>query len=308
MSTITSGIDTTSNRDLMKAGILRKIFDDTDTEALTFYKPLVNVIKTTEEWNRDQRYAGLTGFTPLAEGQNIPLQQPVVGQQRTYTLARYGTGFRVTAWVEKYNKFDLVKRLTRSLKKVMIESEDIEIHRMFNNPTATTYAAGFDTLSLANNTHTGLLDGSTADNYDNLLNVAPSYTALASAKYYFDTLVNDVGMLMGMEPDLLVYHPVLWPTIQEILTSDNLAFEMSNTKSPWKNWIKPYMDKRLTSTTSWFVLSKKDDNFDLNVFIGQEPNFVMKAAADNTMDKVALSECHFTYGFGTPKAYLLGQA
>ena len=306
MSTITSRIDTSTNRDLMKAGALRKIFDDTDTSPAIFYKPLVNEITTNEEIKKDQEIAGFTAFTALVEGQNIPLQLPVVGNQKTYTLARYGTGFRITAWMEKYNKYDLIKRLTRSLKKVMAESKDIEIHKMFNNPTTTI--TGFDTTHLAEDAHTGLLGGSTADNYDNLLNVAPSYTALASAKYYFDTLVNNVGMYMGMTPDLLVYNPTLWPTIREILSSDLVPHEFSNTKSAFKGWIKDYMDPRVTSTTGWFILAKKDDNFDLNVFTGMEANFLMKDAPDNTMDKVALSECHFTYGFGNPKAYLLGQA
>jgi len=308
MSQIINGRwDTTSNRDFMKAGILSKIFDDTDTKALVYYKQLVNDKTSKDEWIRHGKIAGLTYPGSLADGQNIPVQTVPGPQTKTYTLGRWGTGFRVTAWQEKYNKFDQTQRLTRSLKKCMAEGKDVEIHRMFNNPTVSTYAGtGFDGQVLAYATHTGLLSGSTDDNYDNILSVTPSYSALASVRYYYKTAKNDMGQLMGMDPDVLVFEPTQWPTWMEILNSGKLAFEMSNTESPWKNYIKPVEDPRLTSTTAWFTLSKKDDNFDLNVFTGQEPDFFMKDAPDNTRDRVATSEQHFTYGFGQPKAYLCG--
>ncbi len=304
---VNSRFDNTSNRDFYKAGILSKIFDDTDTKALTFYKQLVKEETTKDEWIRHGKIAGLLPAGELAEGQNIPIQSPSGPQTKTFTLKRWGTGFRMTAWADKFNKFQQYERLTRSLKKVMTVTKDIEVHRMFNNPTSSTYGGtGFDGQVLAYDTHTGLLAGSTADNYDNLLSVTPSYAALASVRYYFKTAKDDLGQYMGMDPDMLVFEPTLWPVIQEILMSGKLAFEMSNTESPWKSWIKAVEDPRITSTTAWFVLGKKDDNFGLYVFTAQEPDFVVKDAPDNTRDKVATSESIFSYGFDQPKCYLQG--
>jgi hypothetical protein len=308
MSIITNGgFDTTTNKDFSKAGILRNVFDNTDTKPLVYYKKLVNDVSTKDEWERDARMAGFTAFSSLVEGQGIPIQGIPSPQTKQYTQKRYGTGFRMTAWADYFNKYELWKRMSRNLKKVMAESVDIEVHKMFNNPTSSTYqGTGFDSVVLAHATHTGLLAGSTSDNYSNLLSVAPSYTALASLKYYFDTIINDMGMLMKLDPELIVFQPTLWPTWKEILGSENIAFEISNTKSPWKDYLEPVSDPRLTSTTAWFVESKKDDNFDINVFTSKDPDFAVKDAPDTSRDKIATSETYFTYGFGSAKGILWG--
>jgi hypothetical protein len=287
--------------------VINSRFDDTDTKAQTFYKSLVKEETTKDEWIRHARISGLLPAGKIEEGQNIPLQSVEAPQTKTFYIYRWGTGFRMTAWADKYNKFQQYERITRSLKKVMAVTKDIEVHRMFNNPTASTYGGtGFDGQVLAYATHTGLLSGSTDDNYDNILSVVPSYAALASIRYYYKTVKDDLGQYMGLEPDKLVFEPTLWPTIQEILMSGKLAFEMSNTESPWKGWITPMEDPRLTSTTAWFVVGKKDDNYGLYVFTGQEPTFVVKDAPDATMDKQVFSEQHFSYGHDNPKGYLCG--
>jgi hypothetical protein len=305
------GFDNTSQRELMKAGLLRKVFDDTAKTIPVFYKKLVKEVKTNDEWNRDRRKGGILPFTAkLADGQNIPMSGDVLGGYVQYNLARYGLGFRITAWAEKYTKaFDPGKELSASLRKAMTTGKDITVHKMFNSPTGTTgdESKGFDQLALAHATHTGLLVGSTDDNYSNYLNADFSYTSLASIRYYYTTKVDAIGQLMMLEPDLLVFNPTLWPTVKEILGSDHLAGEISNTINPYKGFITPYEDPRLTSTTAWFALAKKDDNFDLNVFTGQEADFVSKDAPDNTRDKIYTSEAHFTYGHGDAASYYCGK-
>ena len=305
---INSRWDTTSNRDFYKAGILSKIFDDTDTAAFVFYPKLVQEINSADEWIRHGKVAGLLPAGELAEGQNIPIQSVPSPLTKTFTLKRWGTGFRMTDWANRFNKFQQYERLTRSLKKIQKVTKDIEVHRMFNNPTSSTYAGtGFDGQVLAYATHTGLLSGSTTDNYDNILSVTPSYVALASVRYYYKTAKDDMGQYLGMEPGTLVYEPTLWPTWKEILGSDLLAFEMSNTKSPWKGWLETVEDPRITSTTAWFVIAKKEtENYGLYVFNNKEPDFVVKDAPDNTRDRVVTSEQIFTYGFDQPRAYLQG--
>ena len=152
-----------------------------------------------------------------------------------------------------------------------------------------------------------LLTGSTDDNYSNYLNADLSYSALASVRYYYKTKKDTMGQLMMLEPDMLVFEPTLWPTVKEIMGSDNVPHELSNTTNAFKNWISLKEDPRLTSTTAWFALAKKDDNFDLNVFIGQEPDFVSKDAPDSTRDKIFTSETHLTWGHGDAASYYCGK-
>jgi hypothetical protein len=307
MATINTRFDTTTNRDLLKEGGLRKLFDTTVREAQVFYKELVNDLKTSDEYVRDLRMAGLGQAVELAEGQNIPTDVPVLGTTKTYTQRQFGSGFRMTHRMDKFNKYNLWQRWSKDLARTMKESKDIEIHVMFNNPTSTslTCGVGFDTLAIANNTHTGLADG-TSDNYDNYLDAALSYSALESARYYFKTLKDDKGMLVGGTPTVLVIEPTLWSTASELMKSSDRPHEMSNTKNAFQDYVRIHEDPRLTSTTAWFMLDKKSPYFDFNVFSSEEPNMVIKDAPDTTRDRIATSLQMFTYGWGDPRAAYWG--
>jgi hypothetical protein len=306
-NTIRTGFDTSTYNVLLKEGYLRKLFDDTQREKKVFYKEIVNDLTTKDQWILDQRMAGLTGATELVEGQNIPSQKPVMGGQKKYTQRRFGTGFRMTDWMLKFNKHGLWNRWAKDLAKVHAESKDIEVHIMFNNPTSAslTCGTGYDSLAMAHDTHTGLLAGSTTDNYDNKLSAALSYSALESARYYFATLKDDLGMLMSANPTHLVFEPTLYPTVQEILRSDYKPHEMSNTTNVFKDYIKTYEDRRLTSTTMWFMIDKSE-GYDINVFTSFEPDFVTQDAPDTSRDRIVTSQTYFTYGWGSPKKYYLG--
>jgi hypothetical protein len=309
---IRSTFDTTTNKDLLKEGGLRKLFDNTVREAKVFYKELVNDLKTSDEYVRDQRMAGLNGATELVEGQEIPIQKPVLGTAKTYTQRQFGSGFRMTNRMDKFNKYNLWSRWSKDLGKCMKEAKDVEVHVMFNSPTSATLTCGvgFDTLALAHDTHTGLLAGSTTDNYDNYLNASLSISALESARYYFKTRKDDMGMYVGGDPTHLVIEPTLFITAKEILGSDLKAHELSNTTNVIKDemsGLKVYENPRITSTTAWFMLDKNAKDFDINVFTAQEPDFVTMDAPDTTRDRIATSLQYFTYGFGYQGAAYWGK-
>jgi hypothetical protein len=307
MSTITSRIDTTTNRDLFKEGGVRKIFDTTLGTYKVYYPKLVNDEKTSDESIRDLRMAGVGLAVELAEGQNIPTDLPVVGTTKTYTQRQFGSGFRMTHRADKFNKYNLWDRYAKSLARAMKISKDIEVHVMFNNPTSTalTCGVGFDTLAIASDSHTGLVSG-TSDNYDNYLDAGLSYSALDSMRYYFKTLKDDRGTIIGGEPTVLVIEPTLWSTAKELLNSSNRPHELSNTDNAFKDYLEIYEDIRLTSTTAWFSLDKNSPHFDFNVFTSEEPNMVIKDAPDSTRDRIATSFQMFTYGWGDARACFWG--
>ena len=308
-STILTQFDTTTNRDLLKTGSLRKIHDNSAGEAKVFRKGMANDLTTKEMIVRDLRMAGFENAVEIGEGQNIPIYTPVLGTTKEYTQRDFGIGFRMSFKMDYFNKYGLWKKWAEDIGRAQTEGKDIEIHTLFNSPTSTSLACGvgFDTYALAANAHTGLLAGSTADNYDNLLSQALSTSALESVRYYFATLVNDMGRYMGAIPDTLFYHPTQWPTVREILGSDLRPHELSNTVNIFPEMgLKPYENPRLTSTTAWGVLAKNDKKYDVNVFTGMEPKTFEKDAPDNTLDKVFVSAQFFCYGFGDQRLYYQG--
>jgi len=297
---VTQNIDQSTNKDLFKVGTLRNIFDTTMKAEPLYSEELYNVKTTKLLTVRDQQMGGFEPATEHAEGQNIAVQDPVVGEQKEYTQRFFGTGFRMTFVANRYNQYNLWARWAKGIAKAQKQAKDIELAVPFNSPTSTslTCGTGFDSLALASNTHLGLLGGSTADNYNNYLNSDLAYTSLQSARYYFRTVKNDMGQLLSLNPTHLVYHPFKWPTVREMFGSDKKAWEASNTMNIASEvGVRPYEYPRLTSTVRWFMIAK-GDLYDINLFTGMSPNFVVKDAPDRTLDKMCLTEQHFTYGWG----------
>ena len=108
MAIIRIPFDTTTNKDLLKTGALRKIFDNTVREAKTEYQVLTNDLKTSDEYERDQEMSGLVEAVEIAEGQNIPIQAPELGESKTYTQRQFGAGFRMTFKMDYFNKYNLI--------------------------------------------------------------------------------------------------------------------------------------------------------------------------------------------------------
>ena len=309
MAIYTSAADTSTNKDLYKVGSLRKLFDDTLKAVPMYYKELVNETSTKLLTVRDMQDGGFEPATETVEGQNIPLQSTVHGNQKEYTQRFFSTGFRMTFVADRYNKYNLWTNRTKKIAKAQKVAKDVEIHVPFNSPTSTslTCGTGFDSLALASNTHTGLLAGSTADNFDNYLNAVPSYAALESMRYYFKTKKDIMGSLAGGKATHIVFEPTLYPTMREMFGSTGKAWEDTNTL----NWagelgLKLVEDPRLTATTRWFAI-EKGEGYDFNVFTGMQPIMYVKDAPDRTLDKVVMSQQHFTYGWGDSHGFFLGQ-
>ena len=306
MAIVTRWWDDSDTGEMFKK-FLRKVHDTTDRKAITFYQDLYKCTTTEDEWELDREIAGLGLAEEMAEGQNIPIQSPKFGDDKKYEQRQFGSGFRVTMRMKRFNKYKLVEKWTRSLANAQKEAKDKELFRLFNGPTAvtTTSGVGFDGLDLAENTHTGLADG-TGDNYDNYLAAALSVAAIEDMEYYFDTLTDSLGQFINGSCDTLCFHPKLKWTAKEIYKSDGRAHEFSNTA----NVVEPIKfvmpGTRLTSTTAWFGLAKNNDRFDINCLTNMEPDLDIKTADDNTRDTVVTSVQFFDYGFGDARLYFCG--
>ena len=307
---ISTRFDTTSNTDLMKSGSLRNIFDNTLKEVPMYYDRMVKAKTTDQIETRDQRMAGFESATEFVEGQNIPVQDPNLGEQKNYTLRYFGTGFRITRQMNTYNKYNLYKKWARGIAKAQKDAKDIEIHVMFNSPTSTTLTCGtgFDTKAIGDATHTGLKPGSTADNYSNYPNASLSHSAIEDGRYYFVTLVNDMGLLMGARPDTLIFEPTLYPLARELTASPwkaHMAGETTNVVG--EMGMELFENPRLIATSRWFMADFKNEDYDFHCFTGMEPNFIEKEAPDRTQDRMILTAQDFTYGWGDPRLLYVGK-
>lgn len=297
--------DKSTNRDVFKT-LVKEHFNSTDGKAMVEYKSFVKNLTTNDDYERIMRLAGLGPMRAIVEGQGIPLEEPAYGGVKEFTLVRFGNGFRITDRMKRFNKINIMKMLTTSLKKTMLEGTDIEVAKMWNNPTATTYASGFDGLALAHDSHTTLADN--GQTYDNYLNLALSKAALEAAHNYFDAIYDDKGNIMVRQAKTLMVNKSLRFTAEELMRSPNVAFEMSNTKNVLPDLsIKVY--HRLSSSTAWNVLGEVDDDlYGPRVYTAVAPDLETKDAPDRSRDTEVTSHTYFVYGFTDPRLVVVGQA
>jgi len=303
MSAVGTWFDTSTNKDIFKK-VVRKWWDTTDREPHEEWRKLCLDLKTSDEYERFGRFAGLPYGGKVEEGEEIPIYSPKFGSVKDYEQEMYAMGFRITHKMKKFNKVGLMEKLTKSMKRAMVELKDVEIFKMWNNPTGTTYAAGFDGLSIANNSHTCLDDAGTT--YDNYLASSLSYSALDSAKNYFAYMYDDQANVFSTKPDLLVVNYQLERTALEIVKSERVPQEISNTFNYYKGWIDVFSSIRLTSSTAWIVLAKNHPDYGYFVLTSMSPEVVVKDAPDTTLDTIVLSLQYFKYGVSDPRHAYFG--
>jgi len=299
---IQTGWDTTTDNDALRGG-LRKVFDTTTASIDVMWPGMFNDISTDMYIERDMRMAGLGDAEAVAEGANVPIQDIPSPDTKDYTQEKFGTGFRITMEMKKFNRIGLMKKLTSSLSRVMKLQKDKQVHGLWNSPTATY--TGYDSQVLGYALHTCKDAGATT--YNNIQSAAISTTSIESALYYFKMMVDDQGEVIGATPDKIYFEPTLMFTVDELFGSKGMPWEQSNTKNPYTKWgLEQYPNIRLSATTAWGILAKKDPLFDVNVFSSQKPNFKTKDAPDTTDDTIVTSVSLYDFGFGDPRCVFIG--
>ena len=302
--------DTTSGKESLKT-LTRTWFDSTDRELLVEWKNLCKDLTTKDDFERETQIAGLGAMKEMVEGQNIPLTEPKFGKTRDYTQVAFGNAFRITDRMKRFNKINLMEKMTRSLKQTMAEGKDIEIAKMFNNMTSTTAPgqAGFDTYALAYDSHTCLDDAGTT--YDNYLDADLATGSYESALAYFDGLYDDQGNIYVGKAKKLVVNKSLRVKAYQITGADKKPFEQSNTKYDLNQYygfdVVPFVYHRFSGSTAWMLIGDVNDpDYGPRVYTALEPDLDTKDGDDRTRDTVVTSIQYFKYGFSDPRLVLVG--
>ena len=295
--------DNTTNHDLLRGG-LRKTFDSTQKTIETYFSNMFNVLTTDQKIERDIRMAGLGLAEVKEEGAPTALQEMKLDTIKEYTQITYGTGFAITQEMKKFNKFKQMEKLTKSLARSMKLTKDITVAALWNSPTATY--TGYDTQVLGYASHTCLDDASSV--YDNIYSAALSTTGIETGLLYFKKMKDDQGQYtISVVPDTLYFEPTQMFTADILFGSNGMPFEESNSKNPYSKFgIKQFPYIRLTSTTAWGMLCKKDELFDVNVFTSMEPDMKVEDASNRSRDTIVTSNEMYAFGFGDPRMVWIG--
>jgi len=305
MAIVRTDWDRSDNKDVFKT-LVRRWFDSTDREAIVEWPRVFKSYKTSDEYERHGRYAGLDYPGELDEGENIPIQDPKFDGVKDYEQVAYGSGFRITDRMKKFNKIGVMEMLTKSLKRMQMEGKDVEVAKVWNNLTATTYTNTFDGLAVAHNSHTCLDDAATT--YDNYGDSALALSSLESAIQYFDYMYDDQGNVFIAKPDTLVVNYTLRQDANELLKSSMKPWEDSNTINVIKGELSPFVYHRLTASTTWFVIAKNHPKYGAFVYTSGEPDLKVKDGPDTTRDTIVTSLQYFDFSVDDSRLIYVGDS
>jgi len=305
MAIIRTDWDTSTGKETLR-NVVRMTYDTTARETLVEWKELFKDEKTDLYQEVVQNIAGLGAMAATTEGENYHIETAKYDTTKTYTQAKYTNGFRITEEMQKFNKIKLMKTLTSSLAQTMAEGKDIELAKMWNNTTATTYATGFDGFQIGYASHTTKADEGTT--YDNLISGDLTVANLEAALQYFDAVYDDRGNIFVHIPRKLVVNKNLRQRAYKLLNSTGQYGEMSNTTNAFKQFnLSTFVYHRLSSSTAWFVLGDQGNkNYGPFVLTSQEPELRQKDAPDATRDLLVTSGQLFTYGCPDPRLIVVG--
>lgn len=305
MAIIRTDWDTSTGRETLR-NVVRINYDSTARSAETYWKELFKDEKTDLYQEMVQEYAGLGAMSATAEGENYHIDTPKYHTTKTFTQAKYTNGFRITEEMQKFNKIKLMQVMTTSLAQTMAEGKDIELAKVWNNTTATSYATGFDGYAIGHAAHTCLDDAATT--FDNLISGDLTVANLESALDYFAAIYDAQGNIFTHTPRKLVVNKNLRNRAWKLLNSKGQYGEMSNTANGFDQYqLSTFVYPRLSSTTAWFVLGDKAHRlYGPMVLTSQEPELRQKDAPDATRDILVTSGQLFTYGCPEPRLIVVG--
>jgi hypothetical protein len=305
MSVSIRGYDASTNLDLMKK-LLLKLFMDTDHEALDdISKAGITGMTSSDYYERMARVAGLEQPAKITEDHPITIQDPKYGQTKDWEQEVYGGGFRVSYLFKKYNKWGLVEKFTKDLKKNQIILRNTEAFKLYNSANATTYHTGFDGLALAHDSHTLLDDAGTT--YDNKTTSALSATTIEAAHIYMRKMKDDKGNFIPARANKLLIPPELEVTAAELYAPGGRPWEMSNTKNvlPTIMGVSIVSTPYLTDADNYFFLAE-DDGYGPFIINGQDADLEVHNSYDDARATIVTSMQIFKPGFASGKRIYCG--
>lgn len=224
----------------------------------TLYTKVAHTENTTDAYVREGQMAGLQSLQDITEGQSIPFDSPVQGNEKTVYMTKVGLGIQFTEEsIEDDKTGHFRDKFARELGNAAANTCEIKFWDLLNSGFVTTVRTGIDSGALFAS-HTLVRDG--VSTYSNLGSASQlSMSSLQAGITNYRKLVNEANVHVEMAPDLLVIPPDLEWKAKELMLSPYNPENANNAVNTLKGeglsyLVVPY----LTSTTAYFLVSKRD--------------------------------------------------
>lgn len=222
------------------------------------YSQFLEVETSDSAYDEDQIVAGLGLARLKREGEQITYDDPIQGGSKRYLHESYALGWQVTREMLDDEKYGLMRKIPGELMKSCRQTwEQIGANVLNLGFTTVLTADGVAAFSAVH----PLLGGGT---YSNLLALQDiGVTSMQDMVILYENMVNERGLKMQLSPDTLWIPPDLQFIAGEVLQSQYKPFTGNNEINVMQGRLTPTVLHFLTSTTHWYVSSKKANNFKL---------------------------------------------
>lgn len=231
---------------------LRKIFFEVGKERPLEYPSAFNV--SDMDWNpmTDRNAAGLGPMTTKLEGQQFPLDQPIMGNTKVYTAVPYGMAFEASWEIWRDDMYGFLTILASQLARSARNRQEVQAWLLLNN--GFTSGTGFDGVVLFSTAHVGL-DGVTRVNRPSP-DIGISVTGVQQMIQDFEGLTDDRNLPWLKAPRMVIVTPTNKFTAREVLGSSSKPFTANNEHNSLLEEDMSWMVSHyITTGTNWFATS-----------------------------------------------------
>jgi phage major head subunit gpT-like protein len=281
---------------------------DEFTSALKMYDKIAKVMSSTKK-KEDKLYRSSLGYlAEKGEGEPIGYDTPIGNLTKSWVHKTYALGVRATEEAIDDNLYEFgqggnagqdIKELFTDLGRSAAETPELELAKIFNYATATTFHTGNDGLALASASHTRL-DGSAYSNLGTSSDL--TYTTFWSAVVAAENQYDHRQKRIRCKVRALLVPPQMERQAREILFSTDrpdTANRATNALVQSGRKFELYVWSYLTDVDSWFLLL--DEPFSDLIFFWRRRTRFAKEADFETGDLRAKVDQRFSCEAGDPR-------
>ena len=243
---------------------LSQIYFDGQTKRPTEFTRYFNRRSTNKAVTTDFNMTGFGSPSLKGEAQTSAADDPIKGNQKTYTPVRISLKYGVSDEMASHELYGQVQKLEAALVEAFTDHQEILGALWMNNGFGTTdadgfSAAGFDSLALFSTAHTRL-DGGTTQRNRPSTDVDLGLGGLQGALTDIQNWKSHRGRPVMFNPQTLIISPEDEFTAEELLKSEYKPGVANNDVNALRKYGLSYaMSHYKTDTDAWFIQCSKHD-------------------------------------------------
>lgn len=224
------------------------------------YKAVANMTTMDGAYQREGEMVGFHALQEIGEGQPVPYDNFIQGNEKTIYPTNFALAFAVTENMWDDDQKGHIKKAFKELGKAAALTKELKFWDIFNSGFVTTKRTGIDGKALFATDHSLFGNGGSYAN-EAATGGSLNVTSLQAAMNRFEKMVNDRGIVIPMKPKLLIVPPELRFEAEKLLKSEyNPENANSQVNTVGNKGLESMVGHYLTSTTAWFLVGSKEDH------------------------------------------------